>query len=286
LLDSLGIHGPDIQPNAGILTGSGGSGQAVFSYDGTKYAEVCFFQGQTLDFDRCTGKFSNPRVIDTDSTAQNSTCAGVAFSPNSRYMYVSRCDTVDQFDMSVTNFNSTRLPVITWDGVFDTTYLRGPGYFTMLTAPDDKIYICPRNSKALHIIHNPNEYGAACNYEKWGLELPTIHSGQLPNIPNFRLGAADPACTTGSNNLADSEGYTVFPNPASDYVIISNHNANLSGALTFQLFDIWGKLVLEKTIDSLPYRIELANFAAMGYHYRIFGAGGKKMMGGVLVKVH
>jgi len=57
LLDSLGIHGPDIQPNAGILTGSGGSGQAVFSYDGTKYAEVCFFQGQTLDFDRCTGKF-------------------------------------------------------------------------------------------------------------------------------------------------------------------------------------------------------------------------------------
>ena len=159
LLDSLGLHGPDIQSVGAFPMGSGGYGQSTFSPDGSKYAEICFFQGQVLDFDRCSGKFSNARVINYDTIGGNQ-CGGVAFSPNSRYMYVSRCDSIFQFDMSVTDFNSTKQTIAQFDGIFDSTGLKGPGFYTLLNGPDDKIYInTPSSTKAFYIIQKPNESG-------------------------------------------------------------------------------------------------------------------------------
>jgi len=285
LLDSLGLHGPEIQEGAGLLTGSGGYGQAAFSPDGTKYAEICFFQGQVLDFDRCSGKFSNPRVINYDSTGGNN-YAGVAFSPNSRYMYISRSDSLYQFDMNASNFNDSRLTVAQYDGMPDSTFMKGSDFYTLLTAPDDKIYICPLQSKALHIIHQPNERGALCGFQKWGLELPTIHYGQLPNLPNFKLGAMDPPCNSmGCDTLPQTEDFFLFPNPATDYVVISNKKSTLGGALTFQLYDALGRLLIEETLDCLPHRIELADLPQAGYFYRVFSADSKRLTSGTLVKM-
>ena len=284
LLDSLGLHGPDIQA-VGDLVGSGGYGQSAFSPDGTKYAEICFFQGQVLDFDRCSGKFSNPRLINYDSTGGNN-YAGVAFSPNSQYMYISRSDSLYQFDMNASNFNDSRLTVAQYDGMPDSTFMKGSDFYTLLTAPDDKIYICPLQSKALHIIHQPNERGALCGFQKWGLELPTIHYGQLPNLPNFKLGAMDPPCSSmGCDTLPQTEDFFLFPNPATDYVVISNKKSTLGGALTFQLYDALGRLLIEETLDCLPHRIELADLPQAGYFYRVFSADNKRLTSGTLVKM-
>lgn len=287
LLDSLGIHGPDIQEEAGILTGSGGYGQAAFSPDGTKYAEVCFFQGQVMDFDRCTGKFSNPRVIQINFPQVND-CAGAAFSPDSRYLYVSVCDSLFQYDLSKENFNSTRQTVACFDGIKDSMGLKDAYFYTMLLAPDDKIYMnTPGSTKALHIIHRPNEPGAACEFQKWGLELPTLHSsGQMPNLPNFRLGAMDPPCGSGAcDTLPMTETFTLFPNPATDYVVVSNKKLETAAPLTFQLYDALGRLVIEERPGCLPHRVELSDLPEAGYFYRVFSAGGERLGRGTLLKV-
>jgi hypothetical protein len=286
LLDSLGIHGPDLQ-EAGILTGSGGSGQSAFSPVVTKYAEACFFQGQIMDFDRCTGKFSNPRVIQFDTSGANQ-CAGVAFSPNSRYLYVSRCDSLYQYDLSVEDFNSTRQTVAYFDGVGDPAGLKNPFFYTMLLAPDNKIYMnAPGSTKALHVIHRPNERGTACDFQKWGLDLPTMHYGQLPNLPNFRLGAMDPPCGSGAcDTLPVTETFTIFPNPATDYIVISNKKSEMAGALTFQLYDALGRLLIEEYLDCLPHRVELGDLPEAGYFYRVFSGEGTRLGSGTLAKVH
>jgi hypothetical protein len=239
-----------------------------------------------MDFDRCTGKFSNPRVIDFNGHPDQ--CGtGVAFSPDSRYLYVSLCDTLYQYDMRVEDFNSTRLTVAQFDGVIDTSGLKSPSFYTMLLAPDNKIYMnSGTSSKALHVIHHPNERGTACGFQKWGLELPTLHYGQMPNLPNFRLGAIDPPCGSGAcDTLPMTETFTVFPNPATDYVVVSNKKSEMAGALTFQLFDALGRLLFEENMTCLPHRIELGYLPEAGYFYRVFSAGGERLGSGTLVKV-
>ncbi|GAB4493911.1 MAG: hypothetical protein OHK0019_18920 [Saprospiraceae bacterium] len=285
LLDSFGIHVPDIQ-EVSVLTNSTGFGQAAFSPDGTKYAEVCFFQGQIMDFDRCTGKFSNPQVIQFDTSNSNSR-AGVAFSPDSRYLYVSRFDSLYQYDMSVADFNSTRQTVAYFDGEIDSTGLRDPFFYTMLLAPDNKIYMnTPGSTKALHVINYPNEKGLACGFQKWGLDLPTLHYGQMPNLPNFRLGAIDPPCgSSACDTLPVTETFTVFPNPATEYIVISNAKSEMNSPLTFQLYDALGRLLIEEKMDCLPHRIELADLPSAGYFYRVFQVGGERLGNGTLVKV-
>jgi hypothetical protein len=286
-LDSLGLYGPAIQENAGILTGSGGNGQATFSPDGSRYAEVCFLQGQIMDFDRCTGRFSNPRVIQFNGDSLR--CgATVSFSPDSRLLYVALCDTLYQYDLSVEDFNSTRMVVAQFDGVVDNTGMKSPFFDSMLLGPDDKIYMnSGTSSKALHIIHQPNQRGPACNFQKWGLELPTLHYGQMPNLPNFRLGAAEPPCgSDGCDTLPVTPSFGLFPNPATNYVIVSSPKPETGAGSTFYLYDALGRLLMEERMECLPHRIELADLPAAGYFYRVFSGGGERLGSGTLVKMN
>ncbi len=290
LLDSLGIHGPNIQENAGLLLGSGGHGQSAFSPDGSRYAEVCFFQGQVLDFDRCTGKFSNPRIIDFETTGdvdnEINACAGVAFSPDSRFMYVSRCDSLFQYDMQAKDFNESRQTVAQFDGILDTSGLRDPSFYTLLNAPDGKIYMNSYSStKALHVINHPNQVGMGCDFQKWGFELPTLHYGQLPNMPNFDLGAVVPSCPSCDPTLQQDE-FSIFPNPFKEEIIICNKGAEDLGPLTFQLFDALGRLIQSKIIVQLPQRIILDDLPEAGYFYRVFSTDGKQLSSGKLIKVY
>jgi hypothetical protein len=290
LLDSTGLHPPAIQDVGFFSDGCSGHGQSAFSPDGTKYAEVCFFRGQVMDFDRCTGKFSHARVIDFETTGdpanEENGCAGVAFSPDSRFMYVSRCDSLYQYDMLAKDFNSSRQTIAWYDGQPDTTGMRASGFYTLLTAPDDKIYInMSWSTKALHVIHHPNEKGLACGFQKWGLELPTLHYGQLPNMPNFKLGAANPACINCDTTVHKSS-FTLFPNPAQSEVLICRQGEVQTGPFTFELYDALGRLMLEDAMETLPHRVYLNNLPEAGYFYRIFGNNGERLSNGTLVKVH
>ena len=82
-----------------------GIGRACFSPDGTKYA---VYNGvlpeqeylNVFDFDRCTGQLSNPKFFHfQDGDDISFFGQSVAFSPNSRYLYLNTPQVIFQYDM-------------------------------------------------------------------------------------------------------------------------------------------------------------------------------------------
>ncbi len=200
LLDPKGIHVLDKQ-TIGIPI-KDGLGLACFSPDGRFYAvknAISADDGHYIDiysFDRCTGYLSNHHQFHYFGPA----VGGVAFSPNSRYLYASFYYYVYQYDMYSSNIDSTRVLV----GEYEPAPGIPASFYVMQLAPDNKIYMCGTSSILfLHVIHNPDEYGLACNFQQKAIPLPTYNGSCVSFSPNFRLGPLDGSdCDTlGLDNL-------------------------------------------------------------------------------------
>jgi hypothetical protein len=173
-----------------------GLGQAVFSPDGKKYAKLDLHyigQDQYLniyDFDRCAGDLYNPIQLTYRDTAFS---GGVAISPNSRFLYVSSYRYIYQYDLEAADIEASREVVAVYDGGLAPPPFEVPTrFFLCQLAPDDKIYISSTNTvPLLHVIHNPNAKGAACEVEQRGLALPTFNAFGIPNSPYYGLGPED-----------------------------------------------------------------------------------------------
>ena len=173
-----------------------GLGQAVFSPDGSKYVHFTtynFAEGQFVsiyDFDRCTGSLFDLAQINYNDTAFS---GGVAISPNSRFLYVSSYRYIYQYDLWAEDIEASKETVAVYDGVLTPPPFALPTrFFLCQLAPDGKIYISGTSGiKFLHIIHNPNARGVACNVEQRGLELPTYNKFGIPNHPYYGLGPED-----------------------------------------------------------------------------------------------
>ncbi|HRD80682.1 MAG TPA: PKD domain-containing protein, partial [Saprospiraceae bacterium] len=148
-----------------------GVGQAVFSPDGTKYARLNLdgfaINKQHIDvydFDRCTGMLSNPILFHPLHVSSN---GGMAISPNSRYLYFLGWSKIYQYDLNAPNIESSATLI--------AEYVEQPGvqrFSGGQLAPDGKIYISGASSSSyIHVIHNPNAAGAACEFEQGGLFL-------------------------------------------------------------------------------------------------------------------
>jgi gliding motility-associated-like protein len=149
---------------------------------------------ELYDFEKCSGKITDPRLLDTGKSFY-----GVCFSPDNTRFYVTQNDTVSgtgmavgkvfQYNMTLPNLidivNSKtmileNLPTIQRNnnGMCDGQYRYGLG--DMKIGPDGKIYL-PNQSEqtclqsvnpaisnpgmAIHVIHQPNNLGPACNPE-------------------------------------------------------------------------------------------------------------------------
>ncbi|MFN8303793.1 MAG: T9SS type A sorting domain-containing protein [Saprospiraceae bacterium] len=287
LFDSSGVH-PPVRQDVSVVPNKGGWGQMNFSPDGSRLVDIMFDQGQLFDFDRCSGRLFNARLIQFDTLDNIS--AGATFSPNSRYLYVCREDSLYQYDLGASDFNSTRLTVGAYDHFYDTLRSSSTFFYQMLPAPDGKIYMTvPDGSCYMHIIHRPDERGTACDFENHGLLMPTFHAFAVPNLPNFRLGAADPPCGTHGGCLyqdgsAQTDRVKLFPNPATWYVDVAVPPGT-DLPLDFQVYDALGRLLLEETIDCSLHRVELGDWPEAGYFYRLSDANGRRVAAGTLVKV-
>lgn len=184
----------------------GGLGQSVFSTDGSKYLRYDVFsidQGSYLnfyDFDRCSGLLSNQLELHlTDSAG----AGGVAVSQSSRFAYVSSHRFVYQFDLWATDIVSSQDTVAVADG-FASPWPHSSRFFLCQLAPNGKIYInTPSGSNVLHVIHDPDKKGDACNVENHGIHLPSRNAFTMPNFPYFRLGplGGSPCDTLGIDNV-------------------------------------------------------------------------------------
>ena len=167
-------------------------GQAVFSPDGTKFANVHLtgYLGDAIyisvySFDRCTGNLSAPiQWVYADSASSG----GVAISPNSRFLYVPSFKYLYQYDLWADNIAESKDTIAIWDGFLDPPVFATTFYMAQL-APDGKIYISSNNSvHYLHVINHPDLPGDSCDVCQHCIEMPSKNAFSLPNFPNFRLG--------------------------------------------------------------------------------------------------
>ncbi len=227
------------------------AGQAKFSPDGTKYAYYHYFDGlDIMDFDRCTGMFSN--VVSDTTLPYIQGNVGCEFSPNSQLLYVTNILSTYQYDVTVSNPIATRIEVAVWDtfmipGLFLGVYMCIPQL-----APDGKIYITTGNStEYLGRINNPDIPGIGCDVAQHSVVLPTISFNTLPNHPNYFLGKipgspCDTVVDVGLGPLPPEGGVGVFPNPTSGVFTLSYPAKDKAGLL--ELYDVNGRQVHREEI--------------------------------------
>ncbi|MFN0174110.1 MAG: PKD domain-containing protein [Saprospiraceae bacterium] len=201
LFDPNGIHVLGSQTIG--VTVYDGVGQSVFTPNGEHFAlynGISTALGSYIDlydFDRCEGLFYNHSQYHFFT----GDWGGGAFSPNSRYLYINYFTKAYQYDLEAPDIWASRVQVAEYDGYLDPFFTT---FYNMQLAPDGKIYSSSTNSvSSLHVIHNPDEPGEACQYQQHGIELPTRNTFSMPTFPNYRLGPLDGSTcdTLGLDNL-------------------------------------------------------------------------------------
>gem|GEM_PF-112954 len=243
------------------------AGQVCFSPQGDKFAY--FYESlEVLPFDRCTGLFDEPILVTGEQLDYG---CGVAFSPNGRFLYVSTVLDVYQFDTEADDIAASEVHIAQWDSTYSPFPPFAALFSNMQLAPDGKIYIGTGNStQVLHVIHNPDEPGLACNMEQHGIDLERYFSNSLPNHPNYHLGPVDGSVcdslgiNVGIPTLSPEEGLGVraYPNPSSGQFTLGYPAQPTAGVL--EVRDLQGRLVHRAYLPpwSQVHRVELPGAAA------------------------
>ncbi len=251
LFDPYGVHYEGEQQIGRLSSYQSWVGQACFSPDGTRYASGNIHNGVNFfDFDRCTGMLSNPGHLDL--MADSVVAMGIAFSPNSRYLYVTTGLWILQYDMEAADVAASKVNVAQYDGFesqLPTTF------FQLDLAPNGKIYGSSHfGTDVLHIIHQPDQPGLACEVEQHGLKLPVYHAFTMPNVPHYRLydvpgsvcdslGIDGPMVAVKEPKSVRAPKMVLFPNPAFDLLTVYLE-PEASGRIT--LMDVAGKTWAEQ----------------------------------------
>lgn len=245
-----------------------GLGQAAFSPNGEHMAYYDWFGIAGIstnvgidiyDFDRCSGEMSNHVQIVYPGLAAP---GGIAFSPNSRFVYTPAWDKVYQCDLWAADIPASRVTVAEYDGFIDE---RGfPTRFNNAKlAPDGKIYITVSNvnSRYLHVIDQPDSLGTACNVQQHQILMPSYADNFMPNHPVTRLGKmvgspCDTILSSSGEVVPDLVKFELYPNPASSFIEI---NASVVGGkpMQWQLFTLEGKLIKQVQFENPGKKIVL-----------------------------
>ncbi len=196
LIDSIGIHGPYSQNIGSVAVIYDFTGQAIFSPEGDKYAQL---MGEDtvdiIDFDRCTGEFSSCESIVLSDTLPNNflnVLWGAFFSSNGRYLYAGRVFSyIYQFDTWADSVAESKVIVAEMDTSFhDGNFQQPLGFGNMLIGPDKRIYISGWSGfHYLHVIENPDSAGIACNVIQHAIQFPHWSGANfLSNTPFYDLG--------------------------------------------------------------------------------------------------
>lgn len=210
-----------------------GIGTPVFSPDGNWYARFDFRNGLELfNFDRCSGELSNPVLLptlanfpDTNQFYYNpvhNDFVGLAFSADSRFLYVVQVTQIYQLDMTLLGQAGSIRHVASYDGTRDTSNGQVNQFGFPFLAPDSVIYLYCGGGKWIASIPNPDLPAPACGFNRSALYYPGLGYSKLPSPPNYRLGRllGSPCDTlewTGTRDL-EKESISVYPNPASSAV--------------------------------------------------------------------
>jgi hypothetical protein len=226
--------------------------QAVFSPDGKLFASInpnynsptYDYLTEVYNFNRCTGMLSRKVALHMPDTAYG---CGIAFSPNSRYIYASSDIKIHQFDLNANNIQASEVVIGTYDGFITSSGCNSTLRYSQL-APNGKIYNSTIHScDVLNVINNPDSAGLACDFRQHQIQLPTFN-GALTNYPNFRLGAlhgssCDTLTPTNEVNNTPLGKLRIYPNPVNDILKIdlTMRDYHYKGRVAVVLYDILGQ---------------------------------------------
>lgn len=227
----------------------GNAGQPSFSPDGTKFAytyghsgTVPFHDVRLFHFNRCTGDFSDTTYI---PFYDNTTGFGLAFSPNSKYLYHSAFDKIYQINTDTNNIAGTVDTIAHYDGFHSPN---ATNFWLMYLAANGKIFLTSGGPvNFLHYINEPDSGGIVCDVQQHALQIPCYNVGTVPNHPNYYLEcdttSGCPCLATGIHEpLQYDFHFSVSPNPTTgNFKIIYLLSQNKRGI--FEMFDVSGRRV-------------------------------------------
>jgi len=195
LLSPSGISGPFIQ-SIGPAIYPEFDGKSLFSPDGRTYVRHDSKNGPRLmDFNRCTGLFSNLRIL---AYPDEIFSWSAAFSPDSRYLYLSKPSLITRIDLLANNINTSFDTLGRYNLSYCAANPSEARVFHMQEGPDGKIYCSSDGqSHCMTRIEQPKLPGLAADVYYGGFELPRIHFYTICHYPSYRLGEwQDAPCDT------------------------------------------------------------------------------------------
>lgn len=261
---------------------SGDIGQSSFSPDGKWFAWYSQSNGlELMQFDRNLGNLYNYKkipILDTFTYGYG----GVAFSPNSQFLYVNSQLDIFQFDLNSHNIENSVEHINHFKGSLCSCGLDFPTYYyQMQLGPDCRIYLSSTSSShCLHLINYPDRKGQACNFLEAGFNLPSLNHRALPQFPNYRIDQAYPCDSTirfATSNLDFGDEFLyseVYPNPGSDVLNVNVVLGSIKEA-SFSLWDINGHRIIDKQLSNYQdhYSIDISGIPAGIYFYYIQSRG-------------
>jgi hypothetical protein len=203
-----GVEGPLIQ-NIGLpMKRVYGIGTAVFSPNGKMLAiGTANTIISLLDFDRCTGIYSNPKILNYDSSRSAfglpfGGVTGLSFSSNNKYLYISGGmynNAVGQYALDSTDISASFKLVFLKNDSLDPSDM---SISYMALAPDNRIYISNfgGGNPYLHCITHPEEGDTACGFRSNYLRTTDLGASYCPtNLANYTA-MASPVYTLDAGN--------------------------------------------------------------------------------------
>ncbi|MDF1698370.1 MAG: T9SS type A sorting domain-containing protein [Saprospiraceae bacterium] len=219
-------------------------GQSTFSPDGRFFAQV-IQDDQEISiwrFDNENGVLSDRQVYTLVANDEYENPYGCAFSPDSKFLYVSSLSHLRQIDLC--NYDEIEVEIIdTWDGSFEFIY---PLFFgKLMLAPNQQIIVTPygNSHRSFGVIEQPNEKGLQCLFKQHALQIPaeTRNTGNvIPIFPHFRdYPSAELECTPVSTKpIENITPLSIYPNPVGE-----NGLLHLSQTASGYIYDSNGKRI-------------------------------------------
>jgi len=257
------------------------AGQPTFSPDGHKFAYTYGYGGpngvhdvRILNFDRCTGVYDSLSYIPLGAGAG----FGLAFSPNSNYLYHSSFNKI--YQVNLTNFSQDTVAVN--DGFYSPYPPFQTDFWLMYLAANGKIYISSGNGVIdMHYINYPDSSGSGCDVHLHGLHLPCFYVRGNVNHPNYYLGPiTGSVCDslTNTQEIAHDFKLSISPNPSNGifkltYLLPQNQNGRL------EIYDVNGKRIYDMDLPpwSTMQNISLPSTIADGIYNCVLSSGNSRM---------
>ncbi|MCA0428903.1 MAG: T9SS type A sorting domain-containing protein [Bacteroidetes bacterium] len=207
-----------------------------FSPDGTKFVDHSPNYYHFYQFDNNTGQLSNQIILNNDTGSVGYTTYSCEFSPNSNKIYFAHIggglsgNVIQQYDISVFNQLAIQSSVYNfWDVPFPGQTVCFCGLGHMQLAPNGKIYIARTGGfiDTLHVIHNPNLTGAACNFQYNAIGLNNNACNfSLPIFPNYYFNNIPLLTTINEKNRFNQLKINAYPNPCNNELFIQHPITN------------------------------------------------------------